>query len=490
MKGRYTTLMVSLVVGLCACGATTSAKDSHDKAADSYRIGEEYYARRQYGEAMTAWLNALSLCERISGDTLRPYVYTGIGNIYSSHGDYDMGIDFYQKALDAARDGNNRTLRNHILNNLIGSSCFSGRIDDGRRYLDSMARNAEPTADYRYNLLMGQGLVASCSDQPQVAASRYRAAVSFAQREHMAEGCAEAAYSCLAYLFADQAKTDSALHYLRINEAAARTKGNADLLAETLKLMSEVYADMGLTGKALACKSEYVDLSDSLSTQEEFNKIKNAQFRFDAQRSDHAIETLTRENRDNAYRLLMQSRWLITITLSSVVFLLLFCWAWMQKRRLREAYNSLYDRSRQFLDTETTQPPSPTQGSTPTPSLLNPEQREKILTDIRRLMAETDEFYKPDFTLDKLAGLIGSNSRYVSEAINEGFGKNFRTLLGEHRIKEAMHRLADNERYGGFTIKAIAESVGYKSQANFITVFTKFVGIKPSVYQKIARERE
>ena len=47
----------------------------------------------------------------------------------------------------------------------------------------------------------------------------------------------------------------------------------------------------------------------------------------------------------------------------------------------------------------------------------------------------------------------------------------------------------DTENYGQYTIKAIAESVGYKSQSNFINVFTRQTGIKPSVFQKISREK-
>jgi len=105
-------------------------------------------------------------------------------------------------------------------------------------------------------------------------------------------------------------------------------------------------------------------------------------------------------------------------------------------------------------------------------------------------MRRPDNFCGIDFSLDRLAGMIGSNSRYVSEAINDGYGKNFRTFLNEYRVREAMRRLSDSERYGNYTIKAVAESVGFKSQAHFIAVFTKLTGMKPSVYQKISRERK
>ncbi len=81
----------------------------------------------------------------------------------------------------------------------------------------------------------------------------------------------------------------------------------------------------------------------------------------------------------------------------------------------------------------------------------------------------------------------GVNSKYVSKVINEAYC-NFRAFINEIRIREAQRRLLDTDRYGSFTIKTIAESVGYKSHANFILLFKKYVGISPSQYQKMATE--
>ena len=77
----------------------------------------------------------------------------------------------------------------------------------------------------------------------------------------------------------------------------------------------------------------------------------------------------------------------------------------------------------------------------------------------------------------------------LSEVVNVVFQKNFRAWLNEYRIKQAMLRLEDTEHYGNYTIKAISESVGYKSQATFISVFTKLTGLKPRIYQKLTFER-
>lgn len=121
--------------------------------------------------------------------------------------------------------------------------------------------------------------------------------------------------------------------------------------------------------------------------------------------------------------------------------------------------------------------------------VVNTAQRDRIARDILRVMETTEDYCACDYSIDKLAAAIDSNARYVSEVINDVFGKNFRAMLNEYRIKMAMIRLSDIEHYGNLTIKAISESVGYKSQATFITAFTKFTGLKPGLYQKLAVER-
>lgn len=130
------------------------------------------------------------------------------------------------------------------------------------------------------------------------------------------------------------------------------------------------------------------------------------------------------------------------------------------------------------------------QSPRPTSTTVPEEQRKAILACIMHTMEQTEDFCDSNFTIERLAEKAGTNTHYASQVINQVFGKNFRTLLNEYRIKEAMRRLMDDDTYGKLTIKAISESVGYKSQANFITVFTRITGIKPSMYQKLSREEK
>ena len=193
-------------------------------------------------------------------------------------------------------------------------------------------------------------------------------------------------------------------------------------------------------------------------------------------------------------QLTMQRRWLVTLIACSLLFMVLLAVVIVQKRRLKASYNSLYERSkamhteenayRQRIHDLEEQSPRPTSTTVPE------EQRKAILACIMHTMEQTEDFCDSNFTIERLAEKAGTNTRYASQVINQVFGKNFRTLLNEYRIKEAMRRLMDDDTYGKLTIKAISESVGYKSQANFITVFTRITGIKPSMYQKLSREEK
>lgn len=123
-------------------------------------------------------------------------------------------------------------------------------------------------------------------------------------------------------------------------------------------------------------------------------------------------------------------------------------------------------------------------------AILTDEQKRSLMATLTDLMESREDFCEPDFSIDTLASIANTNTRYVSQVINEVYGENFRTFLNSYRIQKAMERMNDSVNYGNYTIKAIAQSVGYKSQANFINVFTKTTGLKPSTYMKLLKDQQ
>lgn len=124
-------------------------------------------------------------------------------------------------------------------------------------------------------------------------------------------------------------------------------------------------------------------------------------------------------------------------------------------------------------------------GTSTAPSIRDDGQ---LLEKIQEVLADMNEICNPEFNLNRLTTLVGTNTSYVSQIINSEYGKNFRTLINELRVREAQRRIVDTKKYGHLTIQAIGESVGFSSQTTFNRTFKRITGITPSVYQKMADE--
>ena len=96
---------------------------------------------------------------------------------------------------------------------------------------------------------------------------------------------------------------------------------------------------------------------------------------------------------------------------------------------------------------------------------------------------------KPDFSLQQLADQVGSNYKYVSQVLNECYGKSFKQVLNEQRVREACRMFNDTELYGNLTIEAIAANLGFNSRSNFTVTFKRITGISPSDFMKMAKEK-
>lgn len=120
---------------------------------------------------------------------------------------------------------------------------------------------------------------------------------------------------------------------------------------------------------------------------------------------------------------------------------------------------------------------------------LGEEQRNRLLNSITSVLENVEVIARSDFNLNMLADMVGTNTKYVSWVINDTYGKNFKTLLNEYRIREACRRMADREHYANVTIQTIYEELGYSSAAGFINAFRNVNGMTPSAYLKLVSGR-
>jgi AraC-like DNA-binding protein len=116
-------------------------------------------------------------------------------------------------------------------------------------------------------------------------------------------------------------------------------------------------------------------------------------------------------------------------------------------------------------------------------SSLSEENKEMILSKIRKEMEDNSYFTNNLASLPGLAKQINETSHHVSQVINEKLNKNFFELLASYRVEHAK-KLIQKDKDSKLTVEELADIVGYNSKSSFNIAFKKYTLKTPSEYRK------
>jgi AraC-like DNA-binding protein len=104
---------------------------------------------------------------------------------------------------------------------------------------------------------------------------------------------------------------------------------------------------------------------------------------------------------------------------------------------------------------------------------------EKIKEDLLEVMKAEKPYLDHNLNIFTLAKRLNTNSKYLSQVINQEFNKSFVHFINEYRVEEAKQILLANNNY---TIEAQSQMVGFKSKSSFNIAFKRHTGLTPSLY--------
>jgi AraC-like DNA-binding protein len=107
----------------------------------------------------------------------------------------------------------------------------------------------------------------------------------------------------------------------------------------------------------------------------------------------------------------------------------------------------------------------------------------EVLRKLQAHMETQQPWLDPDLTLEQLASQLRLRPKLLSQAINEGLGRNFFEFINTYRIDEAK-RLLTNPADKKITVLEVLYQVGFNSKSSFNTVFKKQTGMTPSEFKK------
>ena len=479
--------------GFCSAGNTCQVKERYIQALDFYILG-------------------LQASERARDDGVYNRCLGNIGNIYLAFNDYDTALLYYNKGYDRCVTAKDFDRQVTFLTNMISTYCYMHQPDKAKEYFQKLMKL--PMKDMKmqtFHNLYNQAIIAQAEKNYAGAVYFHRQALEYADRNVLDKRFVVAAYRELSNTYREKGELAQAIDCLKKGEEVAGRYGYTLQKIECYKLLSELYSLKQDSSLASHYRILYVSFTDSVN-QQEYNKVKNKLVKYEEQQNSSIIGKLSGQ--------INMQRWIIVfVTICFFIVLILIIFIFRQNKKLQRAYHTLFNRNSELIDSDEMYrqmqqkyrmlaeqfkkyredcPPSvpATQAKEveeesvdkKLPLALSSELTEKLLEDVLKVMEDETYIFDPDFGLNQLAKLVNSNTKYVSWVINETYNKNFRTFLNEYRIREASKRLLNAEKYGSFTIQAIAEGIGFKSVANFVVAFKKNVGITPSLYQKMARK--
>lgn len=489
-------------------------------AQSCHMLGEIYFDEGRYNNALEILIQGLNISQNCKDKQLTPTFYFLIGNIYSSsfEQDFEKAINCYNKGYEIYKRQNIKDTETEykLVKNLAVTYNYLNQNDSAKKYYNmaiGLTQQKDTLKNFQNNII--RGLILANDDKYHEAAN-----VMLSCIEQIRGYSRERILLCTLYeelynLYKKTGNTDSTLYYLDKCNELAMENNMPYLVIQNMKVYSDVYEKKNDMKKSLEYKDKYLSLSDSIFNQREFNRIKNSQYIFEKEQHDKEISILNLEKDKKDLQIRLQ-RQALAITVAGIIALTVFLLVlYIQKKKLAAAYKNIFNVNNEIVEsekhykklvaqyeqkleemartapaeqTDTVEDSSQQQEKQYAGTSVSKEKKQELLEAINRIMTTTEEYCQPDFSLDKLALLVNSNSAYVSQAINETYRKNFSAFLNEYRIKEARARLADFDKYGNYTIRAIYESVGYRSNSTFINSFKNIVGITPSTFQKMVKE--
>jgi AraC-like DNA-binding protein len=225
----------------------------------------------------------------------------------------------------------------------------------------------------------------------------------------------------------------------------------------------------------------YADLKDSIFTADQLSGINQLQHSYEISKTHQQIEQLIVEQEINERTIRYQKIiWIITSLILIFVTTGLI-YIFFQKKNLSIAYKVLFEKNLEIMNLQ--ENPSKSYSEKVRKHTLNNEIQDEILDKILILMEDIAIVCDPQFSINKLAGLVSSNHIYVSQVINNVLKKNFRSFLNGYRIREAQRLFSEPDAVK-YTIESVALEVGFKSKSSFYDAFKEITGITPNFYLK------
>lgn len=513
-RGQYFLQEKMMVDSALVCYSIVSNRE-HDKKLNreelhliaraknnlGYIYGAHYY---DYPKSYENLNRAIQLSEEYGFDDIASYAYMNLASTMNGRNELFGDDSFSTEVFENTKLAFNKAVQakewNVAVTCLFNALAMMNENDDIhsiKSELDRFERlqSIDSIEMWQCTRMFCEGVQAYYAGQYQQALDYY------VKMEHEAhrlltnrQQCILMAMNQQSVVFAAMHRYQDAIAILKKIERIAQETGLESDLIDAYHSMVDVYNAMGNHQQASTFEYKYLKARDEFIKKSNAEKLEKARFLDEMRRVNDQVAVID-QKRERAHQLSLMMSVIAAIILLALVLLV------RSYLKQRNYIRHLYEKNVQLLATSEVIPQSTVVGSVEPNELhdesapkyqgttLDQESKERLFARIKQVMDDIHIICQPDFSLQSLADLVSSNYKYVSQVVNEYYGKSFKQVLNEQRVREACRQLNDTEQFGHLTIEAIAANLGFNSRSNFTVTFKRITGISPSVFLKMAKDK-
>ncbi len=263
----------------------------------------------------------------------------------------------------------------------------------------------------------------------------------------------------------------------KVNELSLKSPNIVPETRESFEILINHYKKAGEDSKQLQYVERLLSIDSVLNSNYKY-LIKNLVQNYDTpqllSQKEKIINSLKKEK--------TSSFWMnIVLIIISIISLIFWIYNYSKRKVAIKKFNELYDAS----------------NTSKKIANLDKKQNigisEEIVNDI---IAKLDAFEKnltylqSDITTDSLSKSFKTNSKYLSKVVNAYKKKSFSTYINDLRIDYSISKLKVDHKFQNYTMKAIAQEIGFNTTQAFSKSFYKKNGIHPSYFIKELIKRQ
>jgi AraC-like DNA-binding protein len=113
-----------------------------------------------------------------------------------------------------------------------------------------------------------------------------------------------------------------------------------------------------------------------------------------------------------------------------------------------------------------------------------------LFTELREVFDQQKLYLDPELNLKTVIRILGTNKKYLYQAISENSNNNFRTFLNRYRVDEAKKVMEERIKANqDLNLSELYTFAGFNSTTSFYRAFRHITGLSPREYAtELARE--